>query len=356
MLMIVIFHIVCHCVNVQLVGGDAVVKLGNPLFNTPAFYKKLFILNGIMTWGPVGNALFLLISGYFMVNAKRDIDINKTSKKLLLQLGFASIILVLFSTSIYKLNITEKFIQLMDLYSFNSMSWFVGYYFLVILIAYLFLNKYLKKVSKKQYLTFLIIIFALTQFSWSNQIINGFSLELSILVTGIFFYSLGGYINKYNPFNKVKLTSILLIMIIVNLFIFISSYNITSVNIQNFIINPINGFSQTIMTFANNNIIVVILSICIFELFTRIKMPNIKAINYIASGTFMVYLIHDNNFFYSLWGMIDWITILYNNPLKFIVVLFLIGLLTFIFGILIYILYDLITKLCLKYKSLFLKK
>ena len=145
-------------------------------------------------------------------------------------------------------------------------------------------------------------------------------------------------------------------MIIVNLFIFISSYNITAVNIQNFIINPINGFSQNIMTFANNNIIVVILSICIFELFTRIKMPNIKAINYIASGTFMVYLIHDNNFFYSLWGMIDWITILYNNPLKFIVVLFLIGLLTFIFGILIYILYDLTTKLCLKYKSLFLKK
>ena len=77
MLMIVIYHIACHCINVQLNGGDSIIKIGSNLFNNPFFYKKLFILNCIMTWGTIGNALFLLISGYFMVNSKKEIDINK---------------------------------------------------------------------------------------------------------------------------------------------------------------------------------------------------------------------------------------------------------------------------------------
>ena len=68
MLMIVIFHIVCHCISVQLVGGDSVIKIGNDLFNNPVFSKRLFLLDAIMTWGTTGNALFVLISGYFLVH------------------------------------------------------------------------------------------------------------------------------------------------------------------------------------------------------------------------------------------------------------------------------------------------
>lgn len=356
MLMIVIYHIVYHCINMQLVGGNAAIKIGSNLFNKPLFYKKLFILHDIMTWGTIGNVLFLLISGYFMANSKKEVNINKISKKLLVQLGFATITLVVCSTLIYKMHFTKKFIQLIDINSFNSMSWYIGYYFLVILIAYLFLNNYLNKLSKKHYSTFLIIVFALTQFAWSNQLVNGFSDGLSTLLSGIFFYSLGGYIKKYNPFNKVKFIAILLIIIIVNLFILISSYNIAVTKIEDYLIDPSNGFTQSIMAFGNSNILVVILSICIFEIFIRIKIPTIKFINYIASGTFMVYLIHDNPLFYSLWGTIDWISILYNKPLKFVIILIAMGVLTFIVGIIVYLLYNLITKICLRYKKLFLKK
>ena len=355
MLMIIIYHIVLHCINIQLTGGDSIIKIWSKLYNYPIFYKELFILNGIMTWGAVGNAIFLLISGYFMVNSKKEIDIIKISKKLLLQLGFASILLVLFSKIIYDLNFIEEFIQLIDINSFNSMSWYVGYYFLVILIAHFFLNKYLKKINKKQYITFLIIIFALTQFSWTNQIMNGFSNGISTLLTGVFFYSFGGYIDKYNPFKNVRFISILLIILMINLLIYISFYNITAIKIDNYFIKPTYNFTQTIMSFGNSNILVVILSICIFEMFTRIKMENINYINYIASGTFIVYLIHDNALFYSIWGIIDWIPILYNSPLQFIITLLGIGLSTFMVGIIAYLLYNLTTKMCLKYKKLFLK-
>ncbi len=359
MLMIVIFHIVFHCVNVQLTGGDSVIKTSSSLFNHPVFYKKLFLLNSIMTWGSIGNALFLIISGYFLVNLKKKINIIKISKKLLLQLGFASIVLVITSTLLYKINFIQSFIQLIDINSFNYLSWYVGYYFAVILLAYLFLNKYLNKFSKKQYITFLIIIFAITQFVWTNQLVNsisnGITNGLSTLLIGIFFYSIGGFIKKYNPFKNIKVFPIILIIIIIYSLIFISSYNIITTRIENYLIDPSNGISQSLMIFKNTNILTVIISICLFELFSRIKMRNIKFINYIASGTFMVYLIHDNQLFYSLWGIIDWIPILYNNPLKFVGLLLAIALLTFIVGIITYVVYDLLTKLCLKYKSLVLK-
>ena len=227
---------------------------------------------------------------------------------------------------------------------------------MIILIAYLFLNKYLKKLNKKQYITFLIVVFALSQFKFTNQIVNNFSDGLTNLLMGIFFYSFGGYFNKYNPFKNVKFISILLIIIMSNLLILFSSYNITAVNIENYLINPSKGFSQNIMSFENNNILVVILSVCIFEIFTRLKVKNNKFINYIASGTFMVYLVHDNGLFYSLWGIIDWLPILYHNPLKFMIIFIIVGLLTFIIGIMVYLLYNLIIKLSLKYKNLFLKK
>ena len=356
MFMIIFFHICRHCINVQLLGGDSIVKISNDLFNNPFFYNRLLLLNCMMTWGTIGNAIFLLISGYFFVNSEKGININKISKKLLLQLGFASIFLVVFSTIIYKMHVTDSYINLIDINSFNSLSWFVGYYFLVILIAYLFLNKFLKKISREQYITFLIIILSLTQFGWTSQIINNLSNGLSILLTGILFYSLGGFIKKYNPFDKVKCFSILLIIILVTIFVYISSYNMTAINIENYLINPSNGFSQNILFFGNNNILVVILGVCIFELFRRIKMKNIGFINYIASGTFMVYLLHDNPLFYSLWGMIDWVSILYYDLPKFLIVLFLVGLLTFIFGFIVYLLYNLSSVIFSKCKYLFIKR
>ena len=69
----------------------------------------------------------------------------------------------------------------------------------------------------------------------------------------------------------------------------------------------------------------------------------------------MVYLLHDNYLFYDLWGTIDWISILYINIPKFLITLLTVGLLTFIFGILVYSLYNLVIKIFLKYKTIFLK-
>ena len=40
MLMIVIYHIVYHCINVQLNGGDSIIKISSTLFNMPLTVKN----------------------------------------------------------------------------------------------------------------------------------------------------------------------------------------------------------------------------------------------------------------------------------------------------------------------------
>ena len=83
MLMIIMYHIVYHCVNVQLTDANSIERMGNGLFNEPVFFKRLLIPAFIMPWGIVGNAIFILISGYFMA-AKQKINMTKISKKMLL--------------------------------------------------------------------------------------------------------------------------------------------------------------------------------------------------------------------------------------------------------------------------------
>ena len=51
--------------------------------------------------------------------------------------------------------VKEHSITLIDFNAFNSLSWFVGYYFIVIVFTKLFLNRYLDSLSKKNYMMFL---------------------------------------------------------------------------------------------------------------------------------------------------------------------------------------------------------
>lgn len=90
---------IIHCVNGQL---------NTKLFNTPYIYKKLLILVTIAPMGIIGNVIFMIISGFFIVEKVTNIDISKISKKRFLQQGFAAISLTVISTVIFKLNTNDS--------------------------------------------------------------------------------------------------------------------------------------------------------------------------------------------------------------------------------------------------------
>ena len=363
MLMIISYHIILHCVNVQLVNLTSIEKLQNGWFNNPIFYKQLLALALIMPFGLVGNALFIMISGYFL--ADREIDMLKISKKLLSQLLFAAVTLVLASSLfIWKFSspqAPETLYNFIRIQYFNKMSWFVGYYFIVMLLAFCFLNKFLASLDQKKYLGFLFSILAISQLSWSGALLDDLANGLRTVVVGIFFYSLGGYIRKYNPFDKLRGYVLVLIIILTNCLIGISYYNTVIGKIQAYYYNqttsgvPASEFTQSIPRFDNYSIVVVIIGICVFELFRRLKLPQLKVLNAIAQGTFMIYLLHDNGFAYSIWQTQDWITLLYNDMYGFFGKLAIWSFAVFGIGLGIYIIFVALSKLLTKTKWLFIK-
>lgn len=165
MLMIVTYHICIHCVNVQLTDGSSIASFNNGLFSVPYFFKKLLILQTFAPMGQMGNCIFMLIAGYFMGLRGDGIDISKVSKKLLFQLGFATIILTLGSLCVYGLK-GSVYGTLIDISMFNQMSWYVGYYFAVIVFAKVYFNRVLSRLNKNQHIAMLWTLFGITQFSW----------------------------------------------------------------------------------------------------------------------------------------------------------------------------------------------
>ena len=357
MLMIIAFHIYWHCVSGQLTDPDSMERMGNGLFSVPLFYKKLLLLTVFSSFGRAANVIFMTLTGYFMVAKGREIRLIPIAKKLLLEQGYAAVLLLITSLLVFRRN-PDSCTTLTEINLFNSMSWYVGYYFLVMLLARLFLNRYLEKLERKQYRLFLFALLCMTQFKWIIKLLNGVTGNLVILVTGVFLYSLGGYIRRYQPFARVRTWAIFGVIFGIYVLLFLSTYAGVQNRIQDYYREAsTDPFIQYIPNVGDNSIVAILLGVSLFELFRRIKMPCCRVINYLGGATFMIYLVHDNSFFYSLWDKQDWITLLCMHPIGFLLRYGIWTVRTFVYGLIAYLGYRLLCRLCRKagVQKLFLK-
>ena len=357
MLMIIAFHIYWHCVSGQLTDPDSMERMGNGLFSVPLFYKKLLLLTVFSSFGRAANVVFMTLTGYFMVAKGREIRLIPIAKKLLLEQGYAAVLLLITSLLVFRRN-PDSCTTLTEINLFNSMSWYVGYYFLVMLLARLFLNRYLEKLERKQYRLFLFALLCITQFKWIIKLLNGVTGNLVILVTGVFLYSLGGYIRRYQPFARVRTWAIFGVIAGIYALLFLSTYAGVQDRIQDYYREAsTDPFIQYIPNVGDNSIVAILLGLSLFELFRRIKMPCCRGINYLGGATFMIYLFHDNSFFYSLWDKQDWITLLCMHPMGFLLRYGAWTVRTFVYGLIAYLGYRLLCRLCRKagVQKLFLK-
>ncbi len=354
MLMIIASHILNHCIYVQLTDTNLISQLSNEWICQPHFLKRLCMPAIIVPFGTAANAIFVLISGYFMAS-KPSVDLTKISKKLLLQHAFAAFVLGTVSVFVYR-NITTLPLSLISYNSFGNSSWFVGYFFIIMVIAKVFLNRFLGRLSPQNYVMFMAAIFALVQFSWSRSVMNNMISGLDVICTGVFLYSLGGYIKKYNPFESVSLWVLFAIFAAITFFLLANFYISTANKIRAFDPNGGNLFIQDILGYGNYHIIPIALGITLFELFRRINLPDNSVINLIGSSTFMVYLIHDNDFFYSLWKTQNWLSLLYENVFLFAAVFILWTVGTFSVGFLCFCLFKIVCKLLPVIKPLATKR
>lgn len=260
MFLIVVFHY--H-------DWGGIINIETPIIN------KLFG-EFISIGGNLGVNVFVLISGYFLINSKFK---SKKLFKIILEVLFYSvgiyILCVIFNIS--EFNIKSLIKSLLPI-SYN-MYWFATCYVGMYLLSPI-VNLTIRNMNRKQHRNLLILLFIML------SVIPTFIVKAvpfsSELFWFIFLYLIAGYIKRYNIDikNNYKLFCII---ILITVFMFSTSVVLTKMNIS----NPI-YLSQ------KNSVTMLFLSISLFMFFKNLKIKDNKVIPFFAKATFGVYLIHIN--------------------------------------------------------------
>jgi len=276
MILIILYHYVLHGIKITTIDS-------------------MHIFNGILTCimiigGRLSCNVFILITGYFLIKQKTNV---KKVIKLLIKIFVYSvgIYVVLRYLNLVKTDgetLKKQFLPI--IYG----NWFVMYYIMIYILSP-FLNKMingLDKISHFRLICIMILIWSLiptiTDFSWSFSSIDAF----------LVMYLIGAYIRLYpreRTNNKINIIILIIgVLILIAFSIFLAYKTPTFKNAKDFF-------------WELNNLFMVIVAIYLFKVFVNMHFVC-KPINYIASSTLGIYLIHDNKILRPIiWNKI------YNN-------------------------------------------
>lgn len=248
-----------------------------------------FILMG----GKVGVDIFVLISGYFLIENTEKLFQPKKLLKFWGQVVFYSIMTYLLSVML-RLNAFEikQLIKVCLPITYPGW-WFASTYFMLYLI-HPFLNKLLHGLSKTEY-QYLILMMVLC---WS--IIPTATTQLfesNSLLWFVTLYGIAGYVNLYGGNQKLQSKHYFSLYFMV----LIITYTVSTTFL--FLRTKKEEWStHAIDFFEIERLPILLMAITLFMGFVTLKMNYHKWINMIASATFGVYLIHDSSYIrYYLW-------------------------------------------------------
>lgn len=233
----------------------------------------------------MGVNVFVLISGYFLIESKtQSFDFNR-SFRFWGQLFFYSLLIFGFSfvtknghTGIS--DIVKTFFPVTF-----SVWWFASTYF-VLYLLHPYLNKFLRSITKKEYQAFLglliIIWCVIPTLTTSNYQANS-------LWEFVMFYAIAGYIRLYGLNPKLK-----------GWYYFIGFAGFMLLTFASYVICTVAATkipvvaSRALHFYGRNKIPTLLASVCLFAAFTNIKPFYSRFINIVSSATFGVYLLHDH--------------------------------------------------------------
>lgn len=271
--------------NIELLRILAMVMIVMHHYSVHGFDRALcgysperFLLDGFWSGGKLGVNLFVLISGYYMINSKFT---GKKFLKLAGQVWFYSVgIMLLF---LFILTPEMQISKMDSFYCFfpllYSQYWFATTFIWLMFLSP-FLNKFLHIIDKKslEYLIGGLMIF----YSVFPTVLSVGS-QLGNLGQFIVIYMVSAYIRMYVEIkNRNKKAHIICAVIL---------FGLLQV-----------GNMFDLKYSAANSFLVVVLAVELFLIFLSFKPMSNKWINIIGGATFGVYLIHDNRFMRSyLW-------------------------------------------------------
>ncbi|MDO4963491.1 MAG: acyltransferase family protein [bacterium] len=257
-----------------------------------------YIIKCILFCGELGCNLFLLITGYFYDKNKLTF---KKVLKLILEVYFYYYIslFISFRLDLVDIHNTNELIKLFFPLTNPLIYWFVTAYFLLLLFVP-YLNTTINNIDKsmhKQLIITSLIVWSIIPtvygilFNYSEK---GFFFNR--FIWAVILYFIGSYIRKYN-FNFINTNKKLIRTFIITSSIMIFSIYFFDKNYDFF--NSI-GTNEVAYLWTPNNIFMIILSICVFNMFLKINIKS-KIINIISSTTLGIYLIHDGPLSKLIW-------------------------------------------------------
>lgn len=279
MIMIVFHHFAAH-------SG---FEWDNSSLSIPHFWYN-FIYMG----GKIGVDIFVLISGYFLVNSeKSSVDSFKKILKLWGQVSFYAITIFVISCLIDVNNLGFKpFIK--AFLPITAPSWWFASTYFVLFLIHPFLNKLLHCLDKKSYQNLLVLLVI----CWC--IIPTFTTrkyESNALLWFVTLYAISGYARIYGFNPKFTSKHYFILFAAFTILTYLSSVIFTILGTKWSIF-----FDHATYFYGQEKLPTLLISLTLFMAFASLKISFHKWINIIASATFGVYLIHDHPFIRSfLW-------------------------------------------------------
>jgi surface polysaccharide O-acyltransferase-like enzyme len=265
MILIIIHHYVVH-------GG----------FEWETVTINKIVLDVLTLGGKLGVNCFVLITGYFMIESK--INFKKVGK-IVLEVLFYSVSIYISFVFLGFINFDTKLFIKHIFPVIHDIYWFATAYVFLYLLSP-FINQLINSITQKQHrylCLMLIVIFCII------PTIIEYDVEYSNLSWFVTLYLIAAYIRKYpNKHTETLKDNLIYTGIIISIMIFF----IVEVNFIALLI-PRVGIYISYCAKANS-IGILSLAIMMFLSFKNMNIKNSKWVNKIASSTFGVYLIHDN--------------------------------------------------------------
>lgn len=246
--------------------------------------------------GNVGNSIFFMLTGYFLVQSEMKLaKIKKLFFQVLFYVFIALLVFIIpYKFGFYNYPDLEKKQILHFLFNLTypisgGTWWFITTYTLLYFISDS-INKYLRPLTRKQFLILLTIMLILNAFRWTNSGIYNPLLSVSLA------YAIGAFFRIHIQKVELQFYKYYVAILIVFLLWCIGSYAEMYV-IQHF--SPELSIKQKLLAMIINcvkGIPTLVISCILFYLAMNTHITYNKFINYISSCTLAVYLFHESPF------------------------------------------------------------
>ncbi len=281
---------------VLIVLSHYVMHSGYDVHHLPIGFNRYILEISIL--GNIGTMLFVLISGYFLIDSN-EIKFKKLFR-FVAQVLFYSIIIYLLLV-ILKIEIFDIKSLILNLFPITfKRYWFATTYF-VLYLFHPFINKFLNSIQRDEHLRF--ILFGVSIF-YILSTLTTMDFYGNELVYFVFLYSIGAYFSKYKDNKLCKNNNSFKIMCASIIIIALSIIILDLIGTK---ISYVGNHSTYLLNMYS--IFALMLSSSIFCVFSTKKPSTNKIINYISSLVFGIYLISDNKYLRS----IIWCDLFKNN-------------------------------------------